>query len=144
MPSWKNNSLLAIYYYYNYKWNINQGTHDALYTNTKSCDSAIVEAEKSPSVVAFQLVLGQGVLFHSQREISALCLATVSPGCDLWPGIHYGDSPPVCKLCYLWLIRTRAEMTHSTDSTLNKSKPMFYLGYLTKDYLVHQENHHRC
>lgn len=60
----------------------------ALYTNSKSCDSAITEAEISPSEIAFQLVLGRGVLFHSPLTISACCLVIVSPGCDFWPEIQ--------------------------------------------------------
>lgn len=57
----------------------------ALYTNSKSCDSAIMEAEKTPSEITFQLVLGWGVLFHSPLTISAVCLVVVSPACDLKP-----------------------------------------------------------
>lgn len=63
-----------------------------LYTYFKSCDSAITEAEKSPSAMAFWLALGWGVWFHTVLTISALCLAVVSPGCDPWPKIYYGDS----------------------------------------------------
>lgn len=55
----------------------------APYTHCGSCDCAIIEAEKSPSVIVFQLVLGRGVLFHGIRfllSVWSLCRQPVTFG----------------------------------------------------------------
>lgn len=72
------------------------------------CPAAPVILIRPPEI---SLAFGWGVSFHGLRPISALCLAAVSPRCDLWSEMHDGDSPSRWG-GNLRTIQSRTDVTH--------------------------------